>query len=108
MTDDQLRAATAAATGQPAGVVTRLPGGAGNRIYWRVRSADQKSSAVVMELPPDAAKSEEASKDHAPVELPFLNVDRYLTRIGVRVPRIYLDAAEKGYLVIEDLTDRTL
>ncbi len=108
MTDDQLRAVYTAATGLPAGVVTRLPGGAGNRIYWRVRSADEKASAVVMELPPDPAKSEEASKDHAPAELPFLNVDRYLTRIGVRVPRIYLDAAAQGYLVIEDLTDRTL
>jgi aminoglycoside/choline kinase family phosphotransferase len=108
MTNDELRAAYTAATGQPAGAVARLPGGAGNRIYWRVRSLDAARSAVVMELPPDAAKSEEASKDHVHPELPFLNVDRYLTRIGVRVPRIYLDAAEQGYLVIEDLTDRTL
>jgi aminoglycoside/choline kinase family phosphotransferase len=108
MTDDQLRAAYTSATGQPAGTVARLPGGAGNRTYWRVRSLDGAKSAVVMELPADPVKSEEASKDHAAAELPFLNVDRYLTRIGVRVPRIYLDAAEEGFLVIEDLTDRTL
>jgi aminoglycoside/choline kinase family phosphotransferase len=108
MTDDQLRAAYTSATGQPAGTVARLPGGAGNRIYWRVRSRDGPRSAVVMELPADPVKSEEASKDHVPVELPFLNVDRYLTRIGVRVPRIYLDATKDGFLVIEDLTDRTL
>jgi aminoglycoside/choline kinase family phosphotransferase len=108
MTDDQLQAAYTSATGQPAGTVTRLPGGAGNRLYWRVRSADGTKSAVVMELPADPAKSEEASKDHAAPELPFLNVDRYLTRIGVRVPRIYLDASKDGFLVIEDLTDRTL
>src|SRR5213075_867440 len=32
----------------------------------------------------------------------------YLERIGVRVPRLLLDAADDGFLVIEDLTDRTL
>lgn len=107
MTNDQLQAAYTSATGQPAGKVTRLPGGAGNRVYWRVCSLDGSKSAVVMELPEDPAKSEEASKDHAPHELPFVNVHRYLTRIGVRVPRIHLDAARDGFLVIEDLTDRT-
>ena len=108
MNDAQLQAAYTSATGQPAGSVTRLPGGAGNRIYWRVHAADGKRSAVVMELPADPVKSEEASKDHAPSELPFLNVSRYLTGLGARVPAILLDAAKDGFLVIEDLTDRTL
>jgi len=107
MNDPQLRAAYTSATGQPAGRVERLPGGAGNRTYWRVHGPDGKS-AVVMELPADPVKSEEASKDHAPQELPFLNVHRYLERIGVRVPRLLLDASRDGFLVIEDLTDRTL
>jgi N-acetylmuramate 1-kinase len=105
--DAQLQAAYASATGQPAGRVERLPGGAGNRTYWRVHGANG-SSAVVMELPADPVKSEEASKDHPPQELPFLNVHRYLNRIGVRVPRLLLDATRDGFLVIEDLTDRTL
>src|SRR2546428_11253197 len=61
-----------------------------------------------MELPADPVKSEEASKDHKHEELPFLNVHRYLERIGVRVPRLFLDASDDGFLVIEDLTDRTL
>ena len=107
MDDAQLQAAYTSATGQPAGRVERLPGGAGNRTYWRVHGRTG-ASAVVMELPPDPAKSEEASKDHAPTELPFLNVHRYLERIGVRVPRLLLDASQQGFLVIEDLTDRTL
>ena len=107
MNDGQLQAAYTAATGQPAGKVTRLPGGAGNRIYWRVHGLLQ-GSAVVMELPADPVKSEEASKAHEHEELPFLNVQRYLDRIGVRVPRVLLDAVDKGFLVIEDLTDRTL
>jgi N-acetylmuramate 1-kinase len=107
MNDPQLQAAYTSATGQPAGRVQRLPGGAGNRTYWRVQGLNGKS-AVVMELPPDPVKSEEASKDHAPQELPFVNVHRYLERIGVRVPRLLMDGSREGFLVIEDLTDRTL
>jgi N-acetylmuramate 1-kinase len=107
MNEPQLQAAYTSATGQPAGRVERLPGGAGNRIYWRVHGITG-NPAVVMELPADPVKSEEASKDHAPAELPFLNVHRYLERIGVRVPRLLLDAHRDGFLVIEDLTDRTL
>ena len=107
MNEPQLQAAYTSATGQPAGRVERLPGGAGNRIYWRVHGITG-NPAVVMELPADPVKSEEASKDHAPSELPFLNVHRYLERIGVRVPRLLLDAHKDGFLVIEDLTDRTL
>jgi aminoglycoside/choline kinase family phosphotransferase len=84
----------------------RLPGGAGNRTYWRVRGGGR--SAVVMELPPEPGKSEEVSKDARAPELPFLNVHRYLERIGVRVPRVYLDAHQRGFVVLEDLTDQTL
>jgi aminoglycoside/choline kinase family phosphotransferase len=109
MNDAQLQAAYTSATGQPAGRVERLPGGAGNRIYWRVHDLVQTSSAVVMELPEDPVKSEEASKKgQVFAELPFLNVQRYLDRIGVRVPRVLLDGVKNGFLVIEDLTDRTL
>jgi N-acetylmuramate 1-kinase len=107
MNDAQLQAAYTSATGQPAGKVIRLPGGAGNRIYWRVKGLFQ-GSAVVMELPADPVASEEASKAAEPPELPFLNVGRYLAGIGVRVPRVLLDAVKDGFLVIEDLTDRTL
>jgi hypothetical protein len=107
MNEAQLQAAYTSATGQPAGRVERLPGGAGNRTYFRVHGLTG-NPAVVMALPADPVKSEEASKDHVHEELPFLNVHRYLENIGVRVPRLLLDAADDGFLVIEDLTDRTL
>src|SRR5260370_38480035 len=107
MNDARLQAAYTSALGERAGAVLRLPGGAGNPLYWRGCSLDGSRSAIVMELPEDPPKSEEASKAHAPPDLPFLNVHRYLERIGVRVPRIYLDASRDGFLVIEDLTDRT-
>ncbi|MBS2022504.1 MAG: phosphotransferase [Deltaproteobacteria bacterium] len=108
MEPSKLQAAYSRAFGRDASnaQVLKLPGGAGNRIYWRVTLDGH--TAVVMELPPEPGKSEEASKDKAPTELPFLNVHRYLSTLGVRVPRIYLDAAPDGFLVMEDLTDRTL
>ena len=107
MDHTQLAQAYAEATGRTARTIERLPGGAGNRTYWRVHAPDSHS-AIVMELPPEPAKSEEVSKGGGEHELPFLNVHRYLERIGVRVPRIYLDAHRRGFVVLEDLTDRTL
>jgi aminoglycoside/choline kinase family phosphotransferase len=107
MTETELCDAYRSAIGTPASRVQRLPGGAGNRIYWRVQGSDGRT-AVVMELPPEPGKSEEVSKEAGPKELPFLNVHRYLERLGVRVPRIYLDAHQRGYVVLEDLTDQTL
>jgi len=107
MTENELRAAYQEAIGRPAERVIRLPGGAGNRIYWRLVERDGRT-AVVMELPPEPGKSEEASKEPSPKDLPFLDVHRYLERIGVRVPRIHLDAHKRGFVVLEDLTDRTL
>ena len=108
LTDEQLRAAFAEATGLAGetAAITRLPGGAGNRIYWRLEKSG--TSVVVMELPPEAGKSEEVSKGDAPPELPFLNVRRYLARLGLRVPALLVDQAARGYLVIEDLGDLTL
>src|SRR5216683_91270 len=107
MDHSELARAYAEAMGHPAAKIERLPGGAGNRTYWRATDASGRS-AIVMELPPEPAKSEEVSKDAAAHDLPFLNVHRYLERIGVRVPRIYLDAHRRGFVVLEDLTDRTL
>jgi N-acetylmuramate 1-kinase len=107
MDQRQLGEAYTEAFGRPATSIDRLPGGAGNRIYWRVHDRTG-ASAIVMELPPEPGKSEEVSKDGAPKELPFLNVHRYLERLGVRVPRIYLEAHRRGFVVLEDLTDRTL
>ncbi len=107
MDHSELARAYAEAIGRPAAKIERLPGGAGNRTYWRATDGTGQS-AIVMELPPEPSKSEEVSKDGAAHDLPFLNVHRYLERLGVRVPRIYLDAQRRGFVVLEDLTDRTL
>jgi aminoglycoside/choline kinase family phosphotransferase len=103
-----LRAQVEKATGVGCGAapLKKLKGDASNRSYWRVGAPPQ--SWVVMVMPPDAAKkSEEASKGAAPTELPFVNVHRYLTGLGVRVPRIIRYDEPAGMMVLEDLTDQT-
>jgi aminoglycoside/choline kinase family phosphotransferase len=99
MDHSELLRAYAEAMGRPAAKIERLPGGAGNRTYWRATDGAGQS-AIVMELPPEPGKSEEVSKDAAAQDLPFLNVHRYLERIGVRVPRVYLDAHRRGFVVL--------
>ncbi len=70
------------------------------------------ASLILMELAePEAFKrSEEAiSPSDVPVtELPFLNIQRYLTSRGLGVPRIYYYDVTDGRLVLEDLGDLTL
>ena len=106
--DTQLRAQMELAIGRPLGPapVLKLKGDASNRSYYRVGTAPD--SWVLMVMPPDSLKkSEEASKGPAPTELPFINVHRYLTKLGVRVPRILRFDEPAGMMVLEDLTDQT-
>lgn len=106
--DTQLRAQVELAIGRPIGAapVLKLKGDASNRSYYRVGTAPD--SWVLMVMPPDSLKkSEEASKGPAPTELPFINVHRYLSKLGVRVPKILRFDEPAGMMVLEDLTDQT-
>jgi N-acetylmuramate 1-kinase len=86
--------------------IKKLKGDASNRSYYRVGTAPE--SWVVMVMPLDASKkSEEASKGEPPKELPFVNVHRYLEKLGVRVPRILRYDEPAGMMVLEDLSDLT-
>jgi len=102
-----LRAQVEQATAKPheSAAVTKLKGDASNRSYYRVGT--WPNSYVVMVMPKDAGKSEEATKGDAPKELPFVNVHRYLERLNVRVPRILRFDEPKGMMVLEDLSDQT-
>lgn len=99
--------AAVAALGRPAdrARVVKLKGDASNRSYYRVAT---DPSYVVMVLPRDARASEEATRGPAPAELPFVNVHRYLARLGVRVPRIHALDEAAGTMVLEDLGDLTV
>lgn len=101
----QLREVVGRATGRPAHAakVIKLKGDASNRSYYRV--VEDAQSHVVMVMPPDSTRSEEATKGEAPKELPFLNVHRYLGKLGVRVPEIRRYEPERGLMVLEDLGD---
>ncbi|HWD09461.1 MAG TPA: phosphotransferase [Actinomycetota bacterium] len=113
-TEQWLRDLVAKSTGAPApGAVTRLAGHASSRSYWRVvtgraNRAVCRGSVVVMVLPPDAP-SDEISKGGMPLGLvPFVEIQRYLARIGVRVPELIAWSQGEGYAVLEDLGDTML
>lgn len=91
-----------------------LAGDGSDRRYWRAffRDAkDRKHTLVVMDLlgVENVVKSEEVTLYHPEDgELPFLNIHRFLTRIGVPVPRVFLEDRERGFVLLEDLGDELL
>ena len=111
-TESWLREVVARATGGPApAAVRRLPGHASRRSYWRVGHLDHgrwRDSAIVMLLAPDAPP-DEIGKEGPPLGVvPFVEVQRYLARLGVRVPRVLAWSQGEGYAVLEDLGDEML
>ena len=105
--DHLLRQQAEKATGRPfaAAPVVKLKGEASSRSYYRVGAAP--TAVVVMVMPQDAKRSEEGGAAEAPSELPFVNVHRYLEKLGVRVPRILRFDEPAGMMVLEDLSDLT-
>jgi aminoglycoside/choline kinase family phosphotransferase len=91
-----------------------LAGDASSRRYYRAKLAGPTtpSSVIIMELPSGSVlplSSEELAVFKEPLkELPFLNLHRFLSRIGVRVPGLYGQSLEKGLLFLEDLGDLAL
>ena len=91
-----------------------LAGDASSRRYYRAELAGPGSPAsiIIMQLPSGSAlplSSEELAVFKEPLkELPFLNLHRFLVRIGVRVPRLYGQSLDEGLLFLEDLGDLAL
>lgn len=107
VTEQRARAAVGRATGRDAGAlpVKRLAGHASMRSYWRVGAPP--ASWVVMVMPPGAGP-EEVTKGGRPAVDPFVDVQRYLASIGVRVPAILGFEEAEGLMVLEDLGDDML
>jgi len=103
----RVRAAVSRVTGRDASAwpVKRLAGHASMRSYWRV--GEPPDSRVVMVMPADA-RPEEATSGGPPPEDPFVNVQRYLERTGVRVPAIHAFLEPERLMVLEDLGDEML
>jgi N-acetylmuramate 1-kinase len=88
--------------------ITTMPGGASLRRYHRVEvPGGARASLVIMELGDNATKSDEAVKGSAPAELPFINIQRFLSGAGVAVPEILRFDAANGLVYLEDLGDVT-
>lgn len=91
-----------------------LAGDASSRRYYRARLSGPGApkSVVVMELPAGMGlplSSEElAIFKEGPKELPFLNLHRFLSHIGVKVPKLYGHWTNEGILLLEDLGDTAL
>jgi aminoglycoside/choline kinase family phosphotransferase len=90
-----------------------LAGDASTRRYLRVRlrGPGAPATAVVMVLADRgvAMSSDELAVFAAvPTELPYVNVHHFLAGIGVAVPALYVEAAESGLLVLEDVGDLPL
>ena len=97
----------------PGASVSRLVGLAGDastRRYARawLSGPDAPPTAIVMILADRgiAMSSDElAVFAEAPPELPYVNVHRFLARLGVAIPELYLDASESGIVLLEDVGD---
>jgi hypothetical protein len=91
-----------------------LAGDASTRRYFRATLVDATvpSSVIVMALPAESSlplSSEELAVFKEPLrELPFLNLHRFLSTIGVNVPKLYGHWETDGILLLEDLGDTTL
>lgn len=86
--------------------LTKLHGDASNRIYYRAVLADGERF-VIMQLPQGTSSaSEEITNLRTPqIELPFVNVTRFLVNIGIPTPKIHLVAPEEKIIVLEDIGD---
>src|SRR5512145_581837 len=90
-----------------------LAGDASSRRYYRASLEGQivPQTLIVMELAGShlPLSSEELAIFPEPLaELPFLNLHRFFTRLGVRVPALYGEWATEGILFLEDLGDLSL
>lgn len=94
--------------------LTGLAGDASSRRFYRARVAGDKlpPSIIVMQLPPGSGlplSSEELAVFKQPLkEIPFLNVHRFLSKIGLRVPLLYGAWEQDGVILLEDLGDTSL
>ncbi len=83
--------------------VERLTGDASTRRYYRV-DTKEKSYVVCLDTPPASSNV----KDVIVEEFPFIVVQRVLEENGVRVPAVLDYDLTKGYILEEDLGDRTM
>ncbi len=89
--------------------VIPLTGDASSRSYARLHlDGPGPATTVVMILSGSVLplSSDELAVFSEPLkELPYLNVYRFLQPLGVRVPQLYYDGSQDGFLLLEDIGD---
>ncbi|MCL4557761.1 MAG: phosphotransferase [Deltaproteobacteria bacterium] len=90
--------------------IRKLAGDASNRSYYRCFvDGDRSYIAMVNAASDRAIVSEEiAAHSRGFEEMPFINIHRYLTQLGIRVPAIHYNDREEGILILDDLGDTLL
>jgi aminoglycoside/choline kinase family phosphotransferase len=83
-----------------------LEGDASDRSYFRLilegSGEGERDSYVIMKL--DRPWAPEGGQE----ELPFVNIARHLSEKGIPVPRVFVDASEEGFVLLEDVGRVTL
>ena len=94
--------------------LSALAGDASSRRYYRAQltGSGAPPSVIIMQLPSGSSlplSSEELAIFKQPLrELPFVNLQRFLSRIGANVPALYGHWEDEGILILEDLGDSAL
>lgn len=84
-----------------------MPGGASTRKFARFHFGSDESLVAI--YVPRANQSDELDRSSCKIERwPFLEVRDLLESRGVRVPKIFHEACDRGLLLVEDLGDMTL
>ncbi len=78
------------------------------RLWLDGQDAPATAVAMVMQGLEAAKTSEEGGEEVESDEIPFVNVYHFLVANEVSVPEIYVDAAEDGVLILEDVGDVAL
>ena len=82
--------------------IEEMAGGASTRRFFRVKASDGRS-AVAMYVPlpsQELSKAKETGR-----RWPFLEVRELLAENAIRVPKLYAEACDDGWLLVEDLGD---
>lgn len=89
--------------------ILKLFGDASDREYYRLIFSDG-STRILMKIPPGfSSVAEEITPcEKKNEELPFINIQRYLLSLDLPVPAIFSSSKKDGFLLLEDLGDKTL
>ncbi len=108
--DQRIRSVFAVAGLPRVTAIRGLAGDASNRSYYRCMVDSDMSYIAMVNAAPDKAIVSEEIAAHARgfEEMPFINIQRYLAHLRVRVPAIHYNDREAGILILEDLGDALL